>query len=170
MDNILLPRKTCTSLTSILKFKVPPYSNVSCARCRNQLLESDRKLHFERSSEIGGGLPQRVTRSILHGTLFDSFTCIYTEGTFAKFVNLAREGPSSGPLSMEELQSGHTVTKWIIKLSSPEKVYQEQTYTAFLYSLQKCCGPITLRNEQLGRMTFGDCYRWRLITFLNVIS
>ena len=72
MDNIQLPRKTCTSLTSILKFKVPPYSNVSRARCHNQLLEGDRKLHFELRSEIRGRL-QRVTRSALLGTLFDSF-------------------------------------------------------------------------------------------------
>ena len=66
---------------STLRFKVPPYSNISCARCNEKLLEGDHKLHFELNSEIGKGL-QRVTQSISFrdGTLFD----LYTEGTFAK--------------------------------------------------------------------------------------
>ena len=50
--------------------------------------------------------------------LFSTVLC--TEGTF---VNLAREGSSSGPLSREELQSAYTVTKWVNSLSSQEKVY-----------------------------------------------
>ena len=77
---------------STLIFKIPPYSNISCARCNEKLLEGDHKLHFELNSEIGKGL-QRVTQSISfrEGTLFD----LYTEGTFAK-ERVFRRGNLSG--------------------------------------------------------------------------
>ena len=46
MDNNTA-KKNMHFTNSTLKFKVPPYSNISCARCNDQLLEGDHKLHFE---------------------------------------------------------------------------------------------------------------------------
>ena len=40
----------------VLPYKVPPYSNLSCARSNDQLLEGDHKLHFELSIATGKGV------------------------------------------------------------------------------------------------------------------
>ena len=155
MDNILLigtredsigTKEIVHFTNSTLKFEVPPYSNISCARCSDQLLEGDRKLHFDLSSEIWKGL-QRVTQSVSFGR--NSFRFMYTVGTFAK-ERVFRRG-QSGPLSREELQSGMSSQNGSFSFGSPEKVVglQAQTFIAFLYSLQKYCSPITLQNKQI---------------------
>ena len=67
------------------EIQVPPYSNISCARCHDQLLQGDHKLHFDYCWAVKRG---RRSHSInqFWTELFSIYVC--TEGT--KNVNLAR--------------------------------------------------------------------------------
>ena len=134
---------------STLKFKVPPYSNISCSRCNDQLLEGDHKLHFDLSG--GRGCNESLNRSVLDA--------IYVLRERSQKRECFGEGQSSGPLSREELQSAMSSQNGSFSFGSPEKVVglQAQTYIAFLYSLQKIAVQSHYRTS---RQAFGDRNRW----------
>ena len=64
---------------STLKFKVP--RTLAVPDVNDQLLKGDRKLHFELSSEIGGGV---ATSHSIDQFWTKVFSGLCSEGTFAK--------------------------------------------------------------------------------------
>ena len=123
---------------STLKFKVP--RTLAVPDVNDQLLEGDRKLHFELSSEIGGEL-QRVTRSISFGR--NSFRVYVVRERSQKNVNLTRE--CSQGVIFRPLSHSHKTT---LEPGEGSLLVGANLHRVFV-SLQKYYSPMTMQNKQL---------------------